>query len=44
MESLLALYAKPYDACNCYCPESGEITRRELTDHSVRGELVPQKA
>ena len=36
----LHLYARPFDACNCYCPETGEITRKQLTNHSVRGELV----
>ena len=38
----LHLYARPFDACNCYCPETGEVTRKELTNYSVRGELVAQ--
>ena len=35
----LHLYAAPYDACNCYCPETGAITRTRFTNHSVRGKL-----
>ena len=39
----LHLYASPYDACNTYCPDTGLITRIQLTDHSVRGKLVAQE-
>jgi cysteine dioxygenase len=33
----LHLYAKPYDACNVYCQETGQVTRKRLTYDSVRG-------
>ena len=33
----LHLYSKPYDACNCYCPETGTFTRTPLSYYSVRG-------
>ncbi len=36
----LHLYAAPYDACNCYCPETGHITRTKLVNYSERGRLV----
>jgi cysteine dioxygenase len=37
----LHLYAAPYDACNCYCPDTGEVTRKTLTNHSERGKVLP---
>jgi len=40
----LHLYAAPYDECNCYCPETGRVTRKTLGHHSVRGKLVPAPA
>ncbi len=41
----LHLYAAPYDECNCYCPETGSVTRKKLGYHSVRGRiLVPGTA
>ncbi len=36
----LHLYAPPYDACNVYCPDTGEVTRIQLACHSVDGEPV----
>ena len=36
----LHLYTAPYDACNCYCPETGHITRTKLVNYSERGRLV----
>jgi len=36
----LHLYAAPYDECSCYCPETGRVTRKTLSNHSVRGVLV----
>ena len=38
----LHLYAKPYDACNVYCPETGKISRKTFQNHSVRGRLVAE--
>lgn len=38
----LHLYAKPYDECNCYCPETGRVTRKKLGHHSIRGRLLAQ--
>ena len=40
----LHLYAAPYDECSCYCPETGKITRKRLTNHSVRGRLLEPNA
>ena len=34
----LHLYSRPYDECNCYCEETGRVTRAPLTFHTVRGE------
>ena len=31
----LHLYAKPFQKCNRYCPETGTITRVSLSYHSV---------
>jgi cysteine dioxygenase len=31
------LYAAPYDECNVYCPETGQVTRKKLVNYSVRG-------
>ena len=39
----LHLYAAPYDHCNVYCPDTGEITRRKLSDYSHRGQLLTQE-
>ena len=36
----LHLYAAPYDECSCYCPETGKITRKRFSNHSVRGRLL----
>jgi len=36
----LHLYAAPYDECNCYCPETGTITRKRLGYHSIRGKVT----
>jgi cysteine dioxygenase len=36
----LHLYAAPYDECNCYSPETGAVTRRKLSHHSIRGRLL----
>ena len=33
----LHLYAAPYDECNVYCPDTGRVTRKTLTNHSERG-------
>jgi predicted metal-dependent enzyme (double-stranded beta helix superfamily) len=35
----LHLYSLPYDDCNCYCPETGQVTRRKLGHHSIRGQI-----
>lgn len=37
----LHLYARPYDECNVYCPDTGTVRRKRMVDHSVRGRLVP---
>ena len=37
----LHLYSQPYDDCNCYCPDTGEVTRRKLGLYSVRGRILP---
>ncbi len=37
----LHLYSSPYDECNCYCPLTGQVTRKKLGHHSVRGRLLP---
>jgi cysteine dioxygenase len=36
----LHLYSMPYDECNCYCPETGLVTRKKLGHHSVRGRIL----
>ena len=36
----LHLYSSPYDECNCYCPDTGTVTRRKLGHYSVRGQLM----
>jgi cysteine dioxygenase len=36
----LHLYSSPFDACNCYCPDTGLVTRRQLGHHSIRGQLL----
>lgn len=39
----LHVYAAPYAECNCYCPDTGAVTRRKLGHYSVRGKvLVPE--
>jgi cysteine dioxygenase len=40
----LHLYSLPYDDCSCYCPETGQVTRKRLMHHSIRGQLVPVTA
>jgi len=36
----LHLYASPYDECNCYCPDTGRVTRKKLGHYSVRGRIL----
>lgn len=36
----LHLYSSPYDACNVYCPETGQVTRKQLGHYSVRGQIL----
>ena len=36
----LHVYAAPFDECNCYSPETGAVTRRRLSHHSVRGRVL----
>ena len=36
----LHLYSSPYDECNCYCPETGRVTRKKLGLHSIRGRVL----
>lgn len=38
----LHLYSAPYDECNCYCPDTGRVTRKRLGHDSVRGRVLPQ--
>jgi cysteine dioxygenase len=38
------LYSAPYDECNCYCPDTGSVTRRKLGHHSVRGRVLEPRA
>lgn len=40
----LHLYSMPYEDCNCYCPDTGRITRRKLGHYSVRGRILPTVA
>ncbi len=40
----LHLYAAPYDQCNVYCPETGKITRKDLSNYSVRGRLLAARS
>lgn len=40
----LHLYSKPYGECNCYCPETGKITRVPLVYHSINGVLTGDSA
>lgn len=37
----LHLYAKPYDACNCYCDATGQVTRKQLQYDTIRGRQIP---
>jgi len=36
----LHLYAAPYDHCNVYCPDTGEVSRKPLENFSCRGERL----
>lgn len=36
----LHLYASAYDECNCYCPDTGRVTRKKLGHYSVRGRVL----
>lgn len=36
----LHLYSLPYGECNCYCPETGQVTRKRLGYDSVRGRVL----
>jgi cysteine dioxygenase len=38
----LHLYSTPFDECNCYCPDTGRVTRKKLALHSVRGQILRQ--
>ena len=40
----LHLYSSPYDECNCYCPDTGQVTRKKLGHHSVRGRVLAPRA
>ena len=31
------LYAKPYDECNCYCEDTGRVSRKSLQYDTIRG-------
>lgn len=33
----LHLYATPYDSCSAYCPDTGKLTRKQLSNNTVRG-------
>lgn len=33
----LHLYSSPYDECNCYCPDTGKVSRKTLGHYSFRG-------
>lgn len=36
----LHLYSTPIPSCQIYCPETGKVDRREMSFHSIKGELV----
>ncbi len=36
----LHLYSSPYDECNCYCPDTGQVTRKRLGHYSIRGRIL----
>jgi cysteine dioxygenase len=36
----LHLYSSPYAECNCYCPDTGRVTRKKLGHHSIRGRIL----
>lgn len=36
----LHLYASPYDHCNVYCPDTGKVTRKVLSNFSHRGQKL----
>ena len=36
----LHLYSTPIPSCQIYCPETGQVDRREMSFHSIKGELV----
>jgi len=36
----LHLYSKPYAECNCYCEQTGKVTRKRLSYYSVNGVLT----
>jgi cysteine dioxygenase len=36
----LHLYSAPYDECNCYCPDTGLVTRKKLVYFSDRGRIL----
>ena len=40
----LHLYSLPYDDCNCYCADTGRVTRKRLGHYSVRGRVLPAVA
>jgi len=36
----LHVYSSPFEACNCYCPDTGRVTRKQLGHHSIRGQIL----
>jgi cysteine dioxygenase len=40
----LHLYSSPYDECNCYCPDTGQVTRKKLGHYSLRGKVLAPRA
>jgi cysteine dioxygenase len=34
------LYSSGYDHCNVYCPDTGKITRKQLSNYSDRGRVL----
>ncbi|MFT5288380.1 MAG: cysteine dioxygenase [Planctomycetota bacterium] len=36
----LHLYANPYDACSVYCPDTGRLSRKPLSNYSHRGTIL----
>ena len=36
----LHLYSSPFDECNCYSPETGQVIRKKLGHYSIRGQIL----